>query len=276
LSKRRKRPKKRQGALTAEVRKAPFAGPIAEPIQIFEPLSAMLYRQRFESIIPSIYLTFVSIIEGVALGLLAQQMFTFSPNNGNHFGALVGRAPYALSTLLSMVIVTYEYIVLTLIHRYSYQLLDVVILFMLGLSQIGPIFFLNDPIGWWAGNICFCGVGAVAFVNESYRNKPAAFGVSEIYRMIVVKLRFDIFVALLATVWSGFGVFLLLGNNRGEPNTILRTILVSRPMQAIVDFTSGWRSPWMLLLPMIVIQLGILIYEDMHLRRIQKKLGLVW
>ena len=170
-------------------------------MRVFTPLDRNEYKTRCESLIPTIYLTFISIIEGVALGLLAQQFFTFSSDSKSHIEDLYVRAPYALSTFLSMVIVTYEYIVLTLVERYSYQLLDTIILFGLGLFQIGPSFFLSDPLWWWATNAVFCAAGVIAFINELYRSKEYAFAEKGIYHMTKRKLQFDVCVSVMAAVW---------------------------------------------------------------------------
>jgi hypothetical protein len=245
--------------------------------QIFRPLNKKTYKERCENIVPSIYLTFISIIEGVALGLLAQQLFTFPIGESDRLGELMARAPYALSTLLSMIIVTYEYIVLTLVHRYSYRLRDTIILFGLGLFQIGPIFFLSEPTWWWATNIFFCGAGAVAFKNESSRNTEPAFDTRDIYSMTMKKLRFDAWISLIATFWCGFAAgALFIGSHMNEQNDTLGWLLVSEPVQQFLAFRDRHPSPWFLLAPMLLVQSGILLYESMHIRRIHKKLGLVW
>lgn len=62
---------------------------------LFAPLNHESYQRRCESIVPSIYLTLISIIEGVALGLLAQQLLTFSPHDGKDHVEQLSR-PYSV------------------------------------------------------------------------------------------------------------------------------------------------------------------------------------
>lgn len=169
------------------------------------------------------------------------------------------RAPYAFITFVSMIIVTYEYIVLTLVHRYSYHLRDTVILFGLGFAQIVPVFFLHEPPWWWVGNILFCSAGVVAFTNESIRNKDASFGFPGIYPMTKAKLRFDIGLSILATIWccSAAGVLFKV------PTVLFQGSTIS------ID-------PLWFLLPMLVVQATILLRERKYIRNIHAKLGFSW
>ena len=67
---------------------------------VFEPLDKESYRRRCENVVPSIYLTFISIIEGIALGLLAQQLFSLPTDGSDRIVQFWARAPYALSTFM--------------------------------------------------------------------------------------------------------------------------------------------------------------------------------
>ena len=165
----------------------------------------------------------------------------------DRLGVLILRAPYAMSSLLSIIVVTYEFIVLTLVHRYSYRLRDTTILFILGFCQIVPSFFLDEPAFWWTANISFCFAGALAFANELARNKKEAFVVDGIHSMAISKLKFDVGVSLLATGWS--------------------------------CAVAVWLSKWFgiaLLVPMVPVKLGILVWERNYITRTHEKLGLEW
>lgn len=127
-----------------------------------------------------------------------------------------------------------------------------VILFGLGFAQIVPIFFLHEPPWWWVGNILFCGAGTAAFINESNRNKETAFGVPGIYPVTQAKLRFDRGGSVLATLWCSIAAGVLF------------------------TFPNPSFSPLLLLIPMLVVQIGILYRERKYIRLIHAKLGFVW
>lgn len=226
---------------------------------VFDPLNRESYRRRCESVVPSIYLTFISIIEGIALGLLVQQLFV-QPTAPSSMVDLptqfLERAPYALSNFLSIIIVTYEYIALTLVHRYSYRLRDTVIIFTLGFCQIAPSFFLDHPNSWWTANVFFCGAGVIAYVNEANRNRKEAFEAEGIYPMTRSKLRFDLLVSISATLWCSFAVF---------------AFSVAR-----WEWLNGRAPKLLMLIPMVAVQVGILFWERSYITNIHKKLGLEW
>ena len=94
--------------------------------------------------------------------------------------------------------------------------------------------------------------------------------------MTKAKLRFDVGVSILATVWCCIAAVVVLGRKTQQSAGILDGLIRCEPIQWVVAFAGQYVSRGMLLAPMFLVQFGILYYEDMHMRRIHGKFGFDW
>jgi hypothetical protein len=127
------------------------------------------FKRSMLSSFPSVYLTTISIIQGVALGILAQQ--TFSGVHGN----LRETFPFALASLVTIMVISYEYTWFVGMFRWPPRVWDTLVPFLLGFAEAAPMFFLRDAKMWWLWTAVFCIVGALAFVNTLSRCRSSMF-----------------------------------------------------------------------------------------------------
>jgi hypothetical protein len=132
----------------------------APPTAVFTPSHHVDYAT---DIFPSSYLTLVSIMQGVAVGILATKCF------GN-LGAgpteiLWPIVPYAGVSLMILVYYTYGYHIYISIFRYAMEVYDVMLPTLLGFSEIVPLFFIDHPTEWWFLTATFCLLGAATMGN---------------------------------------------------------------------------------------------------------------
>ena len=123
-----------------------------------DPVSAESYKERMRSIYPSGYLTTISIIQGVALGILATR--TYDPRNLDW-----AHLPFSLVCLVNLMLVFYEYTWFVGVLRWPPSPFATVWPFLLGFTEVGPMFWLTVPGNWWLSMCFFCLVGAIAFGN---------------------------------------------------------------------------------------------------------------
>ncbi len=154
---------------------------------------------------PSVYLTTVSIIQGVALGILANNTFgyvtdpeTSSLDNWAPF------IPYAAFSFLVIVTVSFEYNWFVGMYRWSPKVWDTLIPFLLGIAEIGPMFYLTNPRIWWLLTAALGYVAALAFLNTFLNSKREIFENDEVYgmtrRAVMSDIAISAFLGSLAVV----------------------------------------------------------------------------
>ena len=120
---------------------------------IYDPTNTRVFRKRMEDSFPSIYLNGISIIQGVALGLLCEQIFKdITPENQNIFFATWNHPIknfYALMSLCCIICVLYEYNWFVGTYRWSQKLIDTLIPVFLGFFEIAAILNINTHYNWW-------------------------------------------------------------------------------------------------------------------------------
>jgi len=126
-------------------------------------------QNRAKDHFPSVYLTTISIIQGVALGILVQNTFTKLPQHGAQI------VPYAAFTLVTIMLVSYEYMWFVALYERAPDIWDAAVPFLLGTFEAGPSFFVHDPPNWWLLTALFSLVGAAAYW---YSLSSSARGVS--------------------------------------------------------------------------------------------------
>jgi len=167
---------------------------------IFNPLNTEEFKSRIAESFPSAYLTIISIIQGVALGLLATNSFGYIkdpclPETWVRF------LPYSFMSFLTIIVVTYEYTWFVGVFRWSPRIWDTIIPFALGFSAIGPIFYLTNPKIWWFLTAAFCGFGALGFFNTLWNCRQNMFDKNKkVYIRVRNTLKSDILIALIAAL----------------------------------------------------------------------------
>ncbi|RLB35480.1 MAG: hypothetical protein DRH12_16665 [Deltaproteobacteria bacterium] len=167
---------------------------------IFKPLYKEEFRRRIGDSFPAVYLTLISIIQGVALGILASNTFSYikDPHLAESWTRFL---PYSVMSFISIIVVSYEYTWFIGIFRWSPEIWDTIIPFALGASEVGPMFYLTDPQSWWLLTSVFCYVGAGALFYTLWNCKQSIFGTNEAaYRRTKNTLKWDILIVLVAAL----------------------------------------------------------------------------
>lgn len=150
-------------------------------------------KERLESGFATVYMTFTSIIQGVALAVLAQQTFGYIVDTGvSNFSEWASIIPYALVSFMFIITVAFDYSTLIGIYRWTLRLSDVFFPFSLGLTQIGAAYFLSTPKAWWALNGVLAAIGVLAFFHTYWRTRSEMGDLSE----IVEDTKRDVFLSL--------------------------------------------------------------------------------
>ncbi len=167
--------------------------------QVFKPLDeGSEFPDRVITSFPSVYLTLISVIQGVVLALLLTKTFEYVKETdlGVHWGQFL---PYSLLSLVTMVLVTYEYTWFVAIYRWSPRVLDVTIPFMLGVLEGVPLFYFIEPPIWWSFQIVLCAGGAAAFIHTLANTKGPIFGKNDrAYVRTKASLRRNILIVFIA------------------------------------------------------------------------------
>jgi len=118
-------------------------------------------KKIIETVFPSIFLTLMSIIQGVTLSMWGTKTFNRLFSSDNLDWAFL---PYGLLTFLILVIVWHEYMLAALVNRWVPSWCDSLIPFFLGAAEIVLIMFMGDP-RWFIGLMVVLVIGALAYLN---------------------------------------------------------------------------------------------------------------
>ncbi len=165
---------------------------------VFNPLDKEEFKRRIENSFPNVYLTFISIIQGVALGILVTNTFVYINAVTANDLSWTRYLPYSIMSFVLLMIMSYEYTWFVGVFRWSPKVLDTVVPFVLGASEITPTFFLAQPRKWWITTAIFCILGAIGFWNSLRNCKKSMFpGNIKAYELTSAALKSDILIALL-------------------------------------------------------------------------------
>ena len=177
---------------------------------VFNPLDTEEFKCRTGNSFPAVYLTVISIIQGVALGILASNTFDYikNPDFAEHW---IRFLPYSAMSFISIIVVSFEYTWFVGVFKRSPKIWDTVVPFVLGLSEIGPMFYLTNPSSWWLLTSVFCCVGAGSFFNTLWNCKQSMFG-KKAYHMTRSNLKWNILLALIAALNCTFAWIWILSS----------------------------------------------------------------
>lgn len=149
---------------------------------------ALLYRrldksevtQRAIDAFTGIYLMHVSIIQGLAFGVLAAKGVELIEKQP--LDSVLAHLPRALFSLGAVAIVSYQYAVFISVYRRSLTVFDFLLPLFLGLSELAPAYFLAQPLGWWLSTGLFLLMSALGFLNTWFTSPLRAFGAAIAHR----------------------------------------------------------------------------------------------
>jgi hypothetical protein len=142
-------------------------------------------------------LNVITVIQGVALGILAVNIHAgfFAP-------ALIGDwlrwAPYPLICFAGLIVVTFDYFGHIATFERPASVIDLTIIFVLGLTEIAPMFFLKDNQGYfWFFEGMFFITAAGAWLNTLRYCVAEYFAEDMARRNYVANRRLEIAMAAL-------------------------------------------------------------------------------
>ena len=199
----------------SQIRLAKIKGNEELSMAFFDRLTAENYQKATLELFPSAYLTTISIIQGVALGILANNTFGFI-NRSNLNMHWIYFLPFSLFSFVTIILISYNYTLFIGIFRRVPQKWDAVVPFGLGFGEVAPMFFLTVPIYYWLTTSLYCIAGALAFTNTYYHSTQHMFGEYgtniEAYNLVRRILFKNICLCLIAAAIS-FSLW-VLGNSR--------------------------------------------------------------
>lgn len=167
-----------------------------------EPMTRRVLIRRSLETFPAGYLTLIGIIQGVALGILVEQVHPLILG-----AAVLGDRAVALGEFFmaftTILVVSYEYLWFTTIMRWTPTATDTLVPHTLGVCEIAPLFLLERPVAWWISTACMGCAGALALAHTLMRCTREAFDShGEVFIRIRALLKQQITICL---VWSTAG-----------------------------------------------------------------------
>jgi hypothetical protein len=141
------------------------------------------------------YFTFVAIIQGAALALLAQQVVTGLPRDSAVSRVvLLGEATAALTAII---VISYEYLWLLTVMRWAPTFTDTLAPYMLGASEVVGCLLIGQK-AWWIAAVCFFGTCAAVLAHSLLQCSDALFdGKHHLNALMKRLLRRQIFCCLI-------------------------------------------------------------------------------
>jgi hypothetical protein len=194
-------------------------GTTAEPTASVQPAAATALGQAADTLEPTTpetlirrssdtfiagYFTFIAIIQGVALALLAQQAVAdFSGRGTTSRLLLLGEVSAALTAII---VVSYEYLWLTTVMRWAPTFVDTLAPFLLGAAEIVACLLVGERV-WWIAVACFFGAAAAVLLHTVHQCTDALFDGRKhlnilIRRVLYLQIRWCIIGAGAAAVMS--------------------------------------------------------------------------
>jgi hypothetical protein len=133
-------------------------GPVGRG-EAIQALSREVLIRRSLDISPSGFITIISIIQGVALGLLAQNTFP----KPTVLGGI-----QSVTLLLVFVSVFYYYLTMSVLLRWAPSFLDCFLPFVIASLEIPPAFFLGNSVAWnaWLAGFWFLTMGGLMITTK--------------------------------------------------------------------------------------------------------------
>jgi hypothetical protein len=157
-------------------RDAPIADELLRPST--PALTSPELRKRTTDVFETINFTLVSIIQGVALALLLENMVSALRQESGIVSVLVISSS-AVFSFISIGVVFYEYSWLSIVLRWTPTPADTFIPLILGSTEILPVFFLDQPQWYWSLMLVFFAAAAAAYCYSRSKCVPDRFLVTQ-------------------------------------------------------------------------------------------------
>lgn len=131
-----------------------------------DELNAVTYAERLKRTFPSIYLTLISIVQGVAVYTLSYVTTLYWGKGAA--SAWLPFVPFSLTSFVVIVVVTFEYTWFVALFHWQPRVLDVTIPLALGVFEILPMYYFASPIWWRLFTAFLCLGGAAAYAYPWY------------------------------------------------------------------------------------------------------------
>lgn len=139
------------------------------PSPMTDILDSNTFEQRFLATFPSIYLTIISIIQGVAVYTLTSETNSYITRvYPSTF--LIWKVPYwmqyipfSLTSFLLIVILAFEYTWFVALFRWSPRLRDITIPLGLGFFETLPMYYFTNHLGYCLTTALVCLTGTYAY-----------------------------------------------------------------------------------------------------------------
>lgn len=170
-------------------------------------LEAGRMKDALYGVFPGVYFTVMSVIQGVAMAVLATNTFNLLKSTVD-LTDTIKLCVYSLLSFTGMIVNTFEYAYYIALVRRPPLLTDIAVPFILGMSQIAPLFFLDRPQYWWLATGIYALAGSVAYFNShrklryekqviSLRVFHSIIDVENFERMTCKHIRFSFGIAVL-------------------------------------------------------------------------------
>jgi hypothetical protein len=131
-----------------------------------DELNSVTYAERLKRTFPGIYLTLISIVQGVAVYTLSYVTTLYWGKGAA--SAWLPYVPFSLTSFVVIVVVTFEYTWFVALFHWQPKVLDVTIPLALGLFEILPMYYFASPIWWRLFTAFLCLGGAAAYAYPWY------------------------------------------------------------------------------------------------------------
>lgn len=137
-------------------------------------------QQRISGLFPAGYLTLISIIQGVALAILFEQVKqdVFS---GSSFSYRFTAASQALGVFFAIVMITHRYFMLTAMERWMPTHADTFLPYALGSGEAVMALMIGNNAGWWIALSVLLLAASVSFAYTLAREEKLAGDLQEFY-----------------------------------------------------------------------------------------------
>jgi len=195
--------------------------PAGEDFDTAEEQARALLLDLRDSFAPS-YLTLISIIEGVLLGLMFQLLSEGRPVLRFGHPAIV----LVFNNVIIIALVWNEYRMGSSMFRWVPSLLDAIIPFSVGGLQAALILSVSHPLAWLGWLATFYLTGGIAFENMYRRSAEEERNAFVLERNRSFR-RLNVISSLLFAIvlWSAFGLHRAGGTIPGPGTLVLATVL---------------------------------------------------
>jgi hypothetical protein len=199
---------------------------------VLEPLSQEVLINRSSEAFPIAYLSLISIIQSVALGILLTETVTIL-SGSSAIDETIAVASRAAVLFGFLVIISYEYLWFIGILRWVSTFRDTLIPYAIGVAEIIPCLMLDQALAWWVATTVIPVICAAALLNTIARLDPLAFpGKPGVCRRVrVLTWRTIICCGVITAIGGAGSALLALGILRG---LLLSMIPLATILPAIV------------------------------------------